>query len=253
MFNSAAAEVVRRPEPASDRGESVSQRADQIDEQILRPTPEIWQGPVRITIADRPELLERVSRLVHDVYVRSGYMKPHPQGVRITPFDELPETTTFVALLNETVIATLTMVPDGNKGLPMERIYSEELRALRKKGRSVAEITSLADRRKDPRRGMAVFLGLTRLMIHTANARQIDDILIAVNPKHARFYQRVLVFEQFGTERPYPAVLDNPAVALRLDLNNVKANQKSSRRMLDRYFGSQDDGDLISNPPSAVA
>lgn len=198
----------------------------------------IRMGPIRIGVADSPELLHQAYRLVHDVYVRCGYIMPQPNGMRMTRFDALPETTTFVACLEETVVATLTLVPDSSLGLPMQEIYGEELQAFRGQGRRLAEVTSLADRRKDPRRGMAVFMGLTKLMIHTARERQIDDLLVAVHPKHARFYQRVLVFERFGSERSYPSVRNNPAVALRLDLKSVKENEQLSRRVLTRYFGA---------------
>jgi hypothetical protein len=241
MFHAVAVEAARSPEPTVACAPVGLGLAGTAYEPLAQSSPEIWQGSVRIAIADQPALVDQAARLVHDVYVRCGYVRPNPQGRHVTRFDELAETVKFVACLGETVIATLTLVPDGRLGLPMESIYHDELQLLRDQGRRLAEVTSLADRRKDPKRGMMVFLGLTRLMIQTARARQIDDLLVAVHPKHVRFYQRVLAFERFGPERAYPMVEYNPAVPLRLDLKDVKSNEQLSRRVLSRYFGSEID------------
>lgn len=246
MFYSGSPVAVRVPEPASTRSTFVRTTSSPCRD-------EIWQGSVCIRIADRPALRIQASRLVHDVYVRCGYMKPNPQRRRATPYDNLADTTTFVACLDEEVIATLTLVSDRELGLPMQSIYQEELQSLRRQGRRLAEVTALADRRKDPKRGMSVFLGLTKLMIHTARKRGIDDLLVTVHPKHARFYQRILVFEPFGPERAYPAVQNNPAVALRLNLRDVKANEHLSRRVLSRYFGSETDSTTAATQSALLA
>jgi len=44
-------------------------------------------------------------------------------------------------------------------------------------------------------------------------------VLIEVNPRHVRFYERMLGFEQVAEERLDPAV-QAPAVLLRLDLGH---------------------------------
>jgi hypothetical protein len=56
-----------------------------------------------------------------------------------------------------------------------------------------------------------------------------DDIVIEVNPRHVRYYQRALGFTVMGPERLNRRV-DAPAVLLRLDLAHA-------RRQIDRYGG----------------
>src|SRR6185503_13907745 len=45
------------------------------------------------------------------------------------------------------------------------------------------------------------------------------DVVIEVNPRHVAYYQKLLLFEVCGPEKPCPRVNGAPAVLLRLDLD----------------------------------
>lgn len=55
----------------------------------------------------------------------------------------------------------------------------------------------------------------------------VDDLCIAVNPKHADFYEKVLLFEPRGGLRPYSKVNSAPALAKRLNMNTIEERARA--------------------------
>jgi len=141
--------------------------------------------------------------------------------MRVTPYHLLPTTEVFIALLRGEAIFTVSLVVDGQLGLPMESVYRKLVAARRAEGFLVGEVSCLADRRSQFRRFFPVFLRLTRVMVQYARRQGLDELLVAVHPKHARFYQRFMSFEMIGEETAYPAVRNHPAVALSLDFARI--------------------------------
>ncbi len=83
---------------------------------------------------------------------------------------------------------------------------------------------------------------LVKIVIQAAREElKADNLVIAVNPKHQRFYQKVLLFKQIGPERSYEYVKGNPAIAMCLELN--KAATVIS--LLDRLSGVQQKLDKV--------
>ncbi len=50
-----------------------------------------------LKIAETKEELEACFKLLHDAYVGSGFMVPHPSGMRVNIYHALPTTTTLCA------------------------------------------------------------------------------------------------------------------------------------------------------------
>jgi len=161
---------------------------------------------------------EAAFRLVHSSYLRAGLSHANPYGMRVTPYHLLDSTDVLLACYQGETILTMTLVGDGRLGLPMESIYREELAARRALDRALAEVSCLADRRLSLREFCPVFIGLSQLCAQYARHQGYDDLVIAVHPKHARFYRRLFGFESLGPLRTYPTVRNRPAVALYLDL-----------------------------------
>jgi hypothetical protein len=62
------------------------------------------------------------------------------------------------------------------------------------------------------------------LVVYAIDVRHDDDICIAVNPRHVRFYERLFPSaSQFGDLKRYNKVNGAPAVLLRLDLRTWPA------------------------------
>ena len=189
---------------------------------------------------------ESAFRLVYNSYVEAGLMDSNAYQMRVTPYHLLPSTQTFVATIDGEVMFTTSLVPDDSLGLPMESIYPEEVAKRRQQGHRLAEVTCLADRRSQFRNFFPVLLRLCRLMVQHAGQQQFDQLLIAVHPRHARFYSRLLRFESIGDEKDYPSVRNRPAVPLVLDLAAAEEKYPDD---YDTFFGEKLSDDLLQAKP----
>lgn len=178
--------------------------------------------------AESLEDFEQAFRLVHDEYLRLGYLAaPQASGMFYGVHHLLPTSATLLLRTGGESVATLTQILDTDLfGLPMDRLYRPELDRLRRRGRKLAELSALATCRRFRWRNF--FMLLCRVMYHRAISKKVTDLCIMVNPKHAPFYRTIFLFEDIGPERDYP-VLGAPAVALRVDLERIQ------ERLADRY------------------
>jgi hypothetical protein len=191
--------------------------------------------PIVYKVAENRYEREAAFRLVYEAYTRAGLIEANPHEMRVTPYQLLDTTDVFVAMTDDEVISTVSLVDDGELGLPMEHIYGDEVMVLRNHGIRVAEVSCLADRRRQLSRTLPVFVPLMRLMVQAARHHGIEHLLVAVHPRHVRFYQRFLAFEPLGIEKSYPLVRNNPAVALRLDFAKIAVQRPVN---YDAFFGT---------------
>jgi hypothetical protein len=177
---------------------------------------------------------EAAFRLVYHSYLEAGLGVPNAYQMRVTPYHLLPTTETFVATLRNDAIFTVSLVIDGELGLPMETVYPGEVENRRQQGLRVGEVSCLADRRANFRGSFPVFLRLCRLMVQYARRQGLDQLLVAVHPRHVRFYRRFLDFRVAGEVRDYPTVRNHPAVALCLDFERIDRELPEN---YDTFFG----------------
>jgi hypothetical protein len=192
-----------------------------------------------VKIAETLEEYEQAFKLLHDVYHEMGYLstaKAH--GMLFGIHSLLPETVVFIAKSYLTVVSTLSLILDSPPfGLPMDIIYREEVDRLRGQGRRVAELSALVTPRK--LRWHNLFMCLNQIMYHYARYIGVNDLCIAVNPKHVPFYKEILLFEDLGPQRHYPKV-DAPAVALRVNMDRIAQDTKEA------YDDQDFDGNLYA-------
>ena len=171
----------------------------------------IAEAPVRfkIRLANDEGRRSSAGYLIQKMYGWRGYAASGPQAA--------PNRVTLMASDLEKALATITVGFDSPDGLMVEELYREDLAPLRARGARLCEFTKLAvDRNEQSREVLA-------MMFHIAYmyARRIHlctDLVIEVNPRHVRFYERMLGFRQLGPERICPRV-GAPAVLLWLDLS----------------------------------
>ena len=182
--------------------------------------------------AETHQELEQAFTLVHDEYLKLGYInKPDSSGMFFGLHNLLPDTVTLLVKSDSKVVASLTQVPDTREyGLPMDSIFRTELNKLRRKGRKIAELCALVTSSR--LRWKNLFMQMSRTMYTHAACNGIDDFCIMVNPKHVEFYKLIFLFDQLGPEKFYPS-LGVPAVALRADLNQMKHRLKEKYGTLD--------------------
>jgi hypothetical protein len=152
--------------------------------------------------------------LVYNSYLRAGLGEMNRYRMRVTPYHLLPSTEIFVAEHRGKVVFTMSLVTDGELGLPMDSVYGDEVDQFRLKGLRLGEVSCLADCQRHVREFFPIFLCTSRLMAQYARYRGLDALVAAVHPKHSRFYRRYMDFRTFGGEKTYPTVRNNPAVAV---------------------------------------
>ena len=183
-LQSARAEGISPPTPRRSRLKATWFQNDQIADGL------------DFGLATDRRTLEQVFRLQHDQYVAQGYMDPHPSNWRLSIHNALPATRVFVARSKDRVVATMTLIADSPVGLPIDEIYSDELRTLRDAGRDLAEVSGLAVHPDYQPSGVAILLRLIRMLVVYA-AQVGSDLCIAVNPRQpAREDTFVIPWEQ---------------------------------------------------------
>jgi hypothetical protein len=174
------------------------------------------------TVARDRETFDAAFRLVHDRYVWRDYMAPDPSGRRINLRHALPSTRVFVARAADQVVGTVSVFQDSALGLPIDDLYRPELDLLRNEGRQLVEASHLATAPEGRLIGIALVMRLFRVMLlYLAEFTGVDDLCLAVSPRHAAFYESFIECEVIGDVRFYETV-GVPAVAMRLDLQRVR-------------------------------
>ena len=195
----------------------------------------------KITRAASLEDLSEAYRLVHDVFVERGYIRPQANGYRIRVFEAMPETATFVAKCgSEMVGVTSVLVDSPDLGLPSDQVFGPEIDALRAQGRQVCEGTNWLV--AESHRKSAVMSELMRSSFAHAMAEGCTDFIGSVSPGHARFYG-LLGFETLAGPKNYSNEVEDPVVLVRLDLaglskrfEGVEASDNQVERFLKQYY-----------------
>lgn len=184
----------------------------------------------RVHVAADRRTRERAYRLARQVYQASDYLEESSKALAVSSYDALPDT--FTLLVEDETgrdAATVTLVFDAGRGLPCDEIYGEELDALRQSGKRLVEVTRLAIS-ANFRNDIDLLLTLFNFIyIFARRVRNYSDFVIEVNPKHVKYYQRLLHFEIEGPERSCPRVRGAPAVLLRQDIAQAETEIERAR------------------------
>jgi len=176
----------------------------------------------KIRSADSSGQRSSASILIDRMYARRGYLS--------TPLSQtqLPTRITVVASEHDDAIGTITIGFDSPDGLYVDDLFALETGALRDSGRKLCEFTKLAmDSVVRSRRVLASLFHVAYMYAH--RMMDLDSLLIEVNPRHVRYYQRMLGFEVLGPQRLNRRV-NAPAVLMCLDLEHA-------RNQIERFGG----------------
>ncbi|MHC4917270.1 MAG: N-acyl amino acid synthase FeeM domain-containing protein, partial [Planctomycetota bacterium] len=147
-------------------------------------------------------------------------------------------------------MASLTVIPDGPLGLPLDAIAGEALKEMRAAGRRPVELAKLATvaatekrekKHRPPRE--EILLNLFKLAYLTAlREEDATDLVVAVSPHQARFFRRVFLFEPLDGETTSRGGEGSLTVPMRLDLETaLERHRERSARLpaeheLYRFF-----------------
>jgi hypothetical protein len=196
---------------------------------------------VEYKIASTRKELEGAYKLVYRSYLASNLTKAYRCPIRLSIFNALPETTTFIAKYNGEVIGTATMIIDTCMGLPMDKIYKKELDRFRKNSKQIAEISMLGTSHDffverafsllNAKKMVFLFKLFKLILDYALYKTRINDVCIAVHPKHAKLYQ-LLQFKGFGALKYYESVNKKPAQGFHQDLNKTKEWMSSKKDIM---------------------
>ncbi|RKY95795.1 MAG: hypothetical protein DRQ06_02920 [Candidatus Hydrothermota bacterium] len=221
-----------------------------LKDKILSPltTPKTFIETIEYRVVRTKEELEKAFHLVYQEYLKRGYTQLLPSQQKLSIFNSLPETTTFIAIWKKEVLATATLIPDSPLGLPMDEIYHQELENFRKRKGKLCEISMLASNTELFKNGVSLMLHSKKMFFifslfklifdYVYNILHLDYICITINPKHKLTYD-FLLFKDLGELKTYSSVNNAPAIGKFLDLNNVKEEcKKTGKEGLYRMFFS---------------
>src|SRR5690606_24648419 len=132
--------------------------------------------------------LRQAYRLVHDVFLGSGFIDRDPSGMRLRIYETTAETATFVAKVGGKVVAVLSVVEDSpDLGLPSDCVFKREFDAMRRSGKRLCEVTNQAV--IEEYRKSAVPTELMRCAIAVSLTQGFHEAVASVSPSHNGFYE----------------------------------------------------------------
>ena len=157
-------------------------------------------------------------QLVYIAYRRAGLIAPNHQKLYTLPQALNPRTLIVHARLEAQVVSTLTAVPDGSAGLPLDAQYGPLLAGLRSQGQPLMEICLVGDRRDRLSRTLQVKRALMRLVLSYARLTGRGGVVTLAAAEEADLYRSEYGFEPIPGHREPATCLGRGRAPLHLDL-----------------------------------
>jgi hypothetical protein len=164
--------------------------------------------------------MDKVYRLVHDVYLRRGYCTPQPDRRlrHYRHFDEIPETTVLIAIEDGKIIGTNSLTVDGPNGLPVDADFKHIVDTVRQEKHKLGaswRIATIHRYHNDKKLVIALIQETVSLVIR----KNIRTMLFTFNPRHQKVYKRILGMKTLSQKINNVECLKNaPAVLMRWDI-----------------------------------
>ena len=172
----------------------------------LLPDGPAGQRQFKIKPAETEDRRSQINSLLKDRYGWRGYKQVN------LPTDQSVHKFTLSAVEGLATIGTITVAFDGPDRLSADDTFGAEVAQLRRDGHRVCEFTKLAvDPELGTKRVLAALFHVAYIVAH--RLRGHDMLLIEVNPRHARYYERMLGFNALTGQR-HNASVNAPAVLL---------------------------------------
>jgi len=167
----------------------------------------------RIRLADTEAGRNSASMLLNRMYTWRGYSGKHE-------LRNSPNRISLTAHMKDELVGTVTLSLDSESGLMADEVFGNEISAYRTMDRKLCEITKLAfDPGKNSTFALASLFHIC--FIYLRRIHQCTDLFIEVNPRHRRYYERMLGFQQLGELRTNTRV-NAPAYLLWASLGYIE-------------------------------
>ncbi len=186
---------------------------------------------MRIRKATSLRDMEAVWRLTHDVYVAEGYARACADGMlrHYAHLDHAPETTVFLAEDEFGVLlGSNSYTVDGPAGLHADDDFKDVIDGVRsecrRKGLRLGASWRIVTQPEN-RAGLAAIMQLISATLESGR-HMADVVLYTFNPKHERFYRRVLGLKAIAGPRQGRSVEGAPAILMRGEMPEMIARWK---------------------------
>ncbi len=173
-------------------------------------------------LAENREDFLAAYRLVYAAYRERGYCRFSPNELVYEPTFGTPASRTILAFDQHNHLdGALTIVLDSGGKLKIDSLNLPHIKGLRLCGRKLAEVRCLAVQTGAGGDGLATFFSLTRFLIQYAYWMRLDDLLLAIHPRHLNFYRRSFNARPIGSTQHYCAAGNHPAVGCHINLRTL--------------------------------
>jgi hypothetical protein len=193
-----------------------------------RPEHPDAETAIAVTLARTQADLRAVAVLLESLYAARGYLVAGLEA-------DLESDLILVATASGEPVGTLTLRIDGPGGLRADETYGEELDAARAQGRRVCELGRFAVA-KGVRSSAVIEALFDEVHGKVRDRREVTDVFIEVNPRHAAFYRYRFGFCVAAEERQCARV-HAPSVLLRLEIAAFEARRTHAPRSLEFAAG----------------
>jgi hypothetical protein len=180
------------------------------------------------------EDMDTIYKIRYKAYLLAGLIGPSPTKKFNDIYDAAGRATTFALSHGKKLIGTARYVADSRIGLPMDdEGFGSCLTILRQAGRRFVEAGRLAMLPEYQSRSRELSLHLCLYTISCALMSGYDDMVIMVANHHAKFYEKVLMFETLVSD--HVTSYCKNSYSLRLNLKKLMQRYEGSRTA--RRFG----------------
>ncbi len=148
-------------------------------------------------------------RVAYASYLPKGLIDPNPFGLYTAVEAIRLDSAIIVDKVDGVVVGTATAIVDGPGGLPLDRVFHDELELLRRAGRRLIEIGLAANTR---RTGV---LEPLRLAFHFGRHTSSTDFLCGIHPRRTNLYARLFGMEPLGSPCTHPLMRRQPIQLMR--------------------------------------
>lgn len=175
------------------------------------------KGAFSIKIANTLEEREAAFSLGYKIYLEKGYIQKNAQERLIRQYDTNHETVILIVQDKEkNVVGTATLVFDSVAKLPAEKVYQDEINALKREGKKTAELCRLVinPMYRNEKEILVLLFNYCAIYIH--HVKKYHGLAVEVTPRHKNYYKSLLNFDEIGCEKPCPQVQNTVGVLLYL-------------------------------------
>ncbi len=168
--------------------------------------------------------------LVYRQYLATSLIEPNP--LELFTFPEYISNQSAVIIGKEMgeIVCTASGLLDGEKGLPLDTYYHDELNLLRIEGKRLIEIGLVADTRKTDGMANAIELmnNIARFGVHANHL----DYVVGIHPKRVNLYNRLWGFKPIARAKEYDTLRTAPVVLCHLSGNDPEIRKLELNRKI---------------------